>query len=159
MTKHNARNEKASTMQEMKKQAQKCGPKETVTGVSEASGGMIGASSAGQLPRDKHQVANIRYSKKKGNASFVDDDLFIVMSECKLKDVTVQFVRDVKAALGRMPSNAADSNRSHDHHMTHSKKLTDPLIVHSTSRDPYILPVPKIQSSQRYDYGKASAFH
>ena len=59
---------------------------------------MIGASSAGQLPRDEHQVANIRHSRKKGSANFEDDDLFIAMSECKSKDITARFVRDVKAA-------------------------------------------------------------
>jgi hypothetical protein len=84
-----------SAMANIKKEAQKHGPKETVSSVSKMGGGMMSASCAGQLPRNEHQVSNIRHAKKKAHA---DDELFIAMTECKSKDITARFVRDVKAA-------------------------------------------------------------
>ena len=87
-----------SAMAKIKKKACKHGPKETVNSISSTSGGMIFASCAGQLPRNEHQVANICHSNKKTAVGYADDDLFIAMTECKSKDVTARFVRDVKAA-------------------------------------------------------------
>ena len=84
-------------MERIKKEAHSHGPKETVNSVSNSSGGMLFASCAGKLPRNEHQVANVRYAKK-AKKSHADDDLFIAMTECKSKDVTARFVRDVKAA-------------------------------------------------------------
>ena len=87
-----------STMKRLKDEALTHGPKETVNLVSTAYGGMMSASLAGQLPRNEHQVSNIRHSVKKTTVSCIDDELFIAMTECKSKDITAQFVRDVKAA-------------------------------------------------------------
>ena len=36
--------------------------------------------------------------EKKSSSSYADDELFIAMTECKSKDITARFVRDVKAA-------------------------------------------------------------
>ena len=59
----------------------------------------MSASFAGQLPRNEHQVSNIRHLAKKTTMSCVNDELFIAMtSECKSNDITAQFVRDEKAA-------------------------------------------------------------
>lgn len=53
-----------SVMSKIKQEAHRHGPKETVSCVSKSSGGMIFASCAGQLPRNEHQVANVRHTSK-----------------------------------------------------------------------------------------------
>ena len=89
-----------STMQKMKADCCDHGPKETVSHVSSVMGGMESASAPGKLPRDEHQVSNMRHSQKKlsSSTSGADDELFVVMTRCKCSDGTGQFVRDVKAA-------------------------------------------------------------
>ena len=85
-------------MERIKTEAKKHEPKETVGRVCSSTGGMMYVSSAGKLPRDEHQIANVRHSRKKNSSSYADDELFIAMTECKSKDITARFVRDVKAA-------------------------------------------------------------
>ena len=86
-------------MAKLKKEATAHGPKDTVNHVSGTSGGMIKATGVGELPRNEHQVSNIKYSQKRqSSAACNSDELFIAMIECKSKDVTARFVRDVKAA-------------------------------------------------------------
>ena len=85
-------------MEWIKKEAQTHGPEETVSRASSTCGGMMQASSAGQLPRNEHQVSNVRLLSKKTTGPCAGVELFIAMSECKSKNVTTEFVRDVKAA-------------------------------------------------------------
>ena len=87
-----------STMAKIKKEAKIHGPKDTVNNVSSSSGGMIKACGIGQLPRNEHQVSNMKYTKKKASVVCDGDELFVAMTDCKSKDVTARFVRDVKAA-------------------------------------------------------------
>ena len=49
-----------STMKLLKEEALKCSPKEAVGTVYEENGGMMGATSLGQLPRNREQVSNLR---------------------------------------------------------------------------------------------------
>ncbi len=52
-------------MTKIKKEAKIHGPKDTVNNVSSSSGGMIKACGIGQLPRNEHQVSNMKYTKKR----------------------------------------------------------------------------------------------
>ena len=85
-----------SVIVRMKSQSQQFGPKETVSCVSQEAGGIVGAAAPGKLPRNEHQVSNLRHSQKQPSDSS-NDELFVVMSQCKSKDVTAHFIRDVKA--------------------------------------------------------------
>ena len=58
----------------------------------------MAAAAPGKLPRGEHQVTNVKHGSKQIYLSGGTDDLFVVMSECKSKDVTARFVRNVKAA-------------------------------------------------------------
>ena len=88
-----------STREKLKKEAQAYGPKEAVNSISSSSGGVMNVSGAEQLPRNEHQVSNIKHSQKKQFSGAIDaDDLFIAMTECKSQDITARYVRDVKAA-------------------------------------------------------------
>ena len=87
-----------STMQKIKQESIRRGPKETVNRVSRDSGGMVAAVAPGKLPRGEHQVTNVRHGSKQFCSSGGSDDLFVVMSECKSKDANARFIRDVKAA-------------------------------------------------------------
>ena len=48
-------------MAKLKKEAIVHGPKNTVNHVSGTSGGMIKTSGVGELPRNEHQVSNIKH--------------------------------------------------------------------------------------------------
>ena len=83
----------------IKKEAQNNGPKEAVNSTSSSSRGVMNVSGAGQLPRNEHQVSNIKCLQKKQFSGAIDaDDLFIAMTECKSQDITVYYVREVEAA-------------------------------------------------------------
>ena len=53
-----------STLDKLKKECREQGPKATVECLSSAVGGVVGASAAGQLPRDEKQVTNVRKREK-----------------------------------------------------------------------------------------------
>ena len=86
----------SSVIVRMKSQSQQFGPKETVSRVSQEAGGIVGAAAPGKLPRNEYQVSNLRHSQKQPSDSS-NDELLTVMSQCKSKDVTAHFIRDVKA--------------------------------------------------------------
>ena len=64
--------------------------------LSQEAGGIVGAAAPGKLPRNEYQVSNLRHSQKQPSDSS-NDELLVVMSQCKSKDVTAHFIRDVKA--------------------------------------------------------------
>ena len=77
------------------------GYKDTVSRMYNKQGGMMGANSLGELPRNRAQVANMRRSSDMAHSlcskkSF-RDPLFMVMEQCKLKDGENKFVRTVTA--------------------------------------------------------------
>ena len=90
----------ASTLQSMKKEASIHKPKQVVESVYSESGGVVGARSLGELPRNRKQVQNIRHQRK-GEATLMrgaKDELFIAIEQCKMAEGTERFVQDVKAA-------------------------------------------------------------
>ena len=91
-----------STLQCVRRECQLKGPKQTVSTVSEAMGGLTGAECTGALSRDEKQAANARKSIKKPQAAMsfasVGDELFMLMQQSKLGNSQGLFVRELKAA-------------------------------------------------------------
>ena len=74
----------ASTMQMVKQESQKSGPKDVVASVSVKVGGMLGALAPGQLPRGEEQVSHAKCTIKfQENQA---DELFIMMQRSKCGD-------------------------------------------------------------------------
>jgi len=78
------------------------GLKATVEHLSTVSGGVVGASAPGQLPRDEKQVTNMRKREKLrgrcGGPSADSDDLFVVMQQAHTEDPASKFVCGIRAA-------------------------------------------------------------
>ena len=92
-----------STMEQVRRNVQSIGPKETLAIVSAAAGGITGACRPGELPRDEKQVSNIRQSltaAKRMSALPGDpvDVLFVLMQQAKLGDSRGLFIHELKAA-------------------------------------------------------------
>ena len=90
-----------STLDKIKSECLKQGPKATVECLSFAAGGVIGASAPGQLPRDKKQVTNLRKREKLkglGLGPMSDaDDWFVIMQQAQAEDPSSKFVRGIQA--------------------------------------------------------------
>ena len=91
-----------STMNALKEEAQIHPPNQAVNVVYEEKGGMMGAKSLGELPRNRDQVSNIRRSISSNlpicSSKGVRDPLFMVMEQCKLCESGDKFVRVVTAS-------------------------------------------------------------
>ena len=90
-----------STLDKIKSECLKQGPKATVKCLSFAAGGVIGISAPGQLPRDEKQVTNLRKQEKLkglGLGPMSDaDDLFVIMQQAQAEDPSLKFVRGIRA--------------------------------------------------------------
>ena len=84
----------ASTLKELTEVASEKTPKPAVHSISSHRGDVVGASSAGSLPRNERQVKNITRKIKSSGGSL--DPLHSVMMMCK--DTMKDFVRAVKGA-------------------------------------------------------------
>ena len=87
-------------MELIKKEAENCAPKDAVGAVYKKQGGMMGATSIGELPRNRQQISNVR-SKIGTNSSICSgkglrDPLFMVMGQSKLCESGDRFVRVVR---------------------------------------------------------------
>ena len=101
-----------STMALIKKKAKNCAPKEAVSAVYNKQGGIMGATSIGELPRNRQQISNVR-SKIGTNSSICSakglrDPLFMVMEQSKLCESGDKFVRVVTACPEPMCILASD---------------------------------------------------
>ena len=85
----------------LKQESKDAGPKNTVHNVYEKQGGILGAKSLGELPRNRTQVANVRRKSDVANSlcskKSVRDPLFMVMEQSKLCEGKDKFVRIVMA--------------------------------------------------------------
>ena len=72
-------------------QSHSCGPKETVSAVSEKVGGVVNARSASELPCNERQVSYIQ-SRSKSHASSGGDEMIHMIQQAKLGDSTGMFV-------------------------------------------------------------------
>ena len=101
-----------STMALIKKKAENCAPKDAVSAVYNKQGGIMKATSIGELPRNRQQISNI-HSKIGINSSIcsakgIQDPLFMVMEQSKLCVSGDKFVRVVTACLKPMCILATD---------------------------------------------------
>jgi hypothetical protein len=90
---------KPSTLSRVKEIARTDGPKGTFHRVSEENGGLLGASSSSDLPRNREQAKNHR-SGIKQNAKKIDS-LAILLEECKRQQMSLgedPFIREVTGA-------------------------------------------------------------
>ena len=90
-----------STLEKMKKECLKHGPKATVECLSSVAGGVIGASAPGQLPRNEKQVTNMRKREKLKGLGLGPrsdaDELFVIMQQAQAEDPCFKFVRGIRA--------------------------------------------------------------
>ena len=96
----------------IKKEAENCAPKDAVSTIYKKQGGMMRATSIGELPRNRQQILNIR-SKIGSNSSICSakglrDPLFMVMEQSKLCESGDKFVRVVTACPEPMCILASD---------------------------------------------------
>ena len=83
----------------MKRESAFKGPKTAVEFVSREVGGVVGATTSVQLPRNEKQVTNVKHSMNCTQDSDAGaDHLFIVMQEAYTQDHTNSFVCDVRTA-------------------------------------------------------------
>lgn len=91
-----------STLEQIRNKCLEQGLKATVEHLSTVSGGVVGASAPGQLPRDEKQVTNMRKREKLrgrcGGPSADLDDLFVVMQQAHTEDPASKFVCGIRAA-------------------------------------------------------------
>ena len=86
-------------------------PKDAIQAVFESKGGLLGAGSAGQLPRGATQAYNMKRALQQkelmagvcprvhiSSASGTQDMLFVVMEQCKTTEKENRFVQDVTCA-------------------------------------------------------------
>jgi len=90
----------------IKEEAENSFPKDLVRIVYNKQGGIMGATSIGELPRNRQQVSNIRCkissSSSICSAKGLRDPLFMVMEQSKLCESGDKFVRVVTACLESM---------------------------------------------------------
>ena len=93
-----------STLQKLRKVSRNLTPKFAVCEVSSASGGILSASSAASLPRNRQQVSNMRRRAEMSSDPYTTkqkDPVFSVMVMCKNsegKNADESFVRIVTGA-------------------------------------------------------------
>ena len=88
-------------MSMIKKESENCTPKGTVSTIYTKQGGMMRATSLGELPRNRLQISNARRNIR-ANSSIcsskgLQDPLFMVMEQSKLCESGDKFVRVVTA--------------------------------------------------------------
>jgi hypothetical protein len=93
---------KPSVLKRIREVSESSGPKEAFHIVSKENGGYLKATSASDLPRNRHQAKNYRskMSHLRPNSKNVDS-LAILLQECKRQQMTLgedPFIRDVNAA-------------------------------------------------------------
>ena len=87
----------------IKEEAENSSPKDSVRTVYNKQGGIMGAPSIGELPRNRQQLSNIR-SEISSSSSIcsankgLQDMLFMVMEQSKLCESGDKFVRVVTAS-------------------------------------------------------------
>ena len=99
-----------STLDLLRKEAQSYTPKVAVEVVDDANGGILGADSAGSLPRNRQQASNYRRSlsgsneRRRKNVKGLRDELSAVMEMCFKQSRTPEtaFVRKVQGAPDTM---------------------------------------------------------
>ena len=105
-----------STMKALKDEAQNCPPKDAVSTVYDEKGGMMGATSLGELPRNRDQISNMRRSINSKlpmcSSKGLRDPLFMVMEQCKMCESGDKFVRVVTASPEPMSLLATDQQLS-----------------------------------------------
>ena len=85
-----------STAMVLKEECQKSGPKNVVSLVECATGGIKEANYPGELPRSELQVSNFKRSVKKHHIiSSAGNDLYTVMLQAHLEDTGNRFIRDL----------------------------------------------------------------
>ena len=91
-----------SILNALKEEARNHPPKEAVSVVYEEKGGMMGAKSLGELPRNRGQISNMRRNVNSNlplcSCKGLRDPLFMVMEQCKLCESGDKFVRAVTAS-------------------------------------------------------------
>ena len=89
-----------STKVRIKEECLHSGPKRTVSSVSASSGGIVGASYPGELPRNEQQVSNFKMKHKQvastERCSAGGDELYTVMFRAHMEDSGNKFARDIK---------------------------------------------------------------
>ena len=79
-----------STKARIKEECLHSGPKRTVSSVSASSGGIVGASYPGELPRNEQQVSNFKMKQKQvvstEKRSAGSDELYTVMFRAHMED-------------------------------------------------------------------------
>ena len=85
----------------IKEESESRAPKDAVSTIYKKQGGLMGATSIGELPRNRHQISNIR-SKTSASSSIcsakgLKDPLYMVMEQSKLCESGDKFVRVVNA--------------------------------------------------------------
>ena len=85
----------------IKRKAENCAPKDAVSAIYDKQIGMMGATSMGELPRNRQQLSNV-YSKIGTNSSICSakglrDPLYMVMEQSKLCESGDKFIRVVTA--------------------------------------------------------------
>ena len=114
--KKNYSRNKPSTIELLKKSAQTKAPREALREVENLRGGVVGAKSGCDVPRNRMQVYNLNYAKKKSHLSSSSlpsgiqrtDILAQVMHMCKESTDSGMFVRSVEAAPEPMCILASD---------------------------------------------------
>ena len=115
-----------SILKELTEVASEKTPKPAVHAISSQCGGVVGASSAGSLPRNERQVKNIRRKIKSSSGSL--DPLHSVMIMCK--DTMKDFVRAVTGAPDYMVFLALDRTLNNlVRFCSDSQSLTQPVIL------------------------------
>ena len=91
-----------STALQIKEKCTSQGPKEVVSSVENASGGILDASYPGQLPRNEQQVSNFKHHVPMSTGQSLSgrsesNELYGIMLHAHLEDGNRKFIRDVKA--------------------------------------------------------------
>jgi hypothetical protein len=74
-------------------------PKEAIDDVTEYKGGLLKASSVGQLPRNRKQAYNLKQGTSSKSAGTVGKDLlYVMMAQCKQAEKNERFVQEVTCA-------------------------------------------------------------
>ena len=92
----------ASTKSQLQEELKSLKPKQAVHKVSHAKGGLLKASSSGELPLSQQQAYNINYKCKManvGNSRGTGRDLlYVVMEQCKQSEKVNRYVQEVTCA-------------------------------------------------------------
>ena len=75
-------------------------PKDAIDSVTQDKGGLLLASNAGSIPRDRKQAYNLKNRQKQGSqgSHYSRDLLYVTMEQCKLAEKECRFVQEVTCA-------------------------------------------------------------